>query len=63
MRLSPPRSGFALAWQGDLGVGNGATRRRPSLDAAVNVAGTPSYEWAPVTPELLDRLHTAIRDL
>lgn len=62
MRLSPPRAGFALAWQGDLGAGDGETRRRPALDAAVRTTGA-SYEWAPATPELLDRLHTAIRDL
>lgn len=69
MRLSPPRTGFALAWQGDLGQvdGHEPTRRRwqPVLDALEACESAPSApgEYAPVTPELLRTIRDGLHAL
>lgn len=72
MRLSPPRAGYSLAWGGDLGdmatFANWSTRRRRDLDAALD-AETNAYGaapaaaspgWAPVTPNLLQRVREGL---
>ncbi len=73
MRLREPRRGFGLAWGGDLGAEvsqtNAPTRRRRDLDAALEAeaeiyGAAPHAEsaarWAPVTPELLRKVHDGL---
>lgn len=72
MRLHRPRTGFVLAWGGDLGemgkFANWPSKRRRDLDAALD-AETNAYGaapaaaspgWAPVTPNLLQRIREGL---
>ena len=73
MRQRPPRTGFALAFSGELGeqteFANWPATPRRDLDAAIAAEATAhnrpppaasSTGWAETTPELLQRIREAL---
>ncbi|NYH79909.1 hypothetical protein FHR84_003258 [Actinopolyspora biskrensis] len=73
MRQERPRTGFRLAWRGELGADAVPTQRHlePILEALDEIETalhtqslpSPSWEWSPISPELLDRVRSGLWDL
>lgn len=73
MKRVRPYTGFRVAWRGDLDADAMPTRRHlePVLDAldeietslAAQPLPSPSWQWSPITPELLDRVRSGLWEL